>query len=376
MIEWARWAVSAVFFVNGAVIASWVPHIPAVKSRHALGDGQLGLVLLAMAAGSVLALPVAGRLVGRFGSRAMTTMAGLALCCALPLPLLSGSVLSLSLSLALLGAANGALDVSMNAAGLSVERRHRRPIMSSFHAFFSLGGAGGAAVAGAAMGLGVDDRAHIAIAAGAGIAVVVAAWRGMLVEAAADQRPAGVFGWPVPALLFLGMLAFAGLLAEGAVADWSAVYLHDGLTASPAVAAAGFAAFSLAMTAGRLTGDRIVGRLGPARTLRGSGAVAAVGLGAALLIGTPLAAIAGFGLVGLGVANIIPVLFSTAGRAGGTAAGAALAAVATPGYLGFLAGPPLIGLAAEHTGLRTALGIVCLACVLVAAGASRLSRSL
>lgn len=198
----------------------------------------------------------------------------------------------------------------------------------------------------------------------------------MLAEGAADQPPAGVFGWPAPALLFLGMLAFAGLLAEGAVADWSAVYLHDALTASPAIAAAGFAAFSLAMTVGRLTGDWIVGRLGPARTLRGSGAVAAIGLGAALLVGTPLAAIAGFGLVGLGIANIIPVLFSTAGRACGTAAGAALAAVATPGYLGFLAGPPLIGLTAEHTGLRAALGIVCLACALVAVGASRLSRSL
>jgi MFS family permease len=375
MVEWARWAVAAVFFVNGAVIASWVPHIPAVKSRHALGDGQLGLVLLAMAAGSVLALPVAGRLVGHFGSRAMTGIAGLALCGALPLPLLSGSVLALSLSLALLGAANGTLDVSMNAGALCVERLYRRPIISSFHAFFSLGGAGGAVVAAAAMGLGVGDLPHVAIAAGVGIVVVMAAWRGMLVEAAPGKRPAGVFGWPAPALLFLGVLAFAGLLAEGAMADWSAVYLHATLTASPAFAAAGFAAFSLAMTIGRLTGDRIVGRLGPARALQGSGAVAAVGLAGALLIGTPIAAIGGFGLVGLGIANIIPVLFSLAGRAGGTAAGSALAAVATPGYLGFLAGPPLIGLAAEHTSLRAALGIVCLACALVAAGASRLARN-
>jgi hypothetical protein len=152
------------------------------------------------------------------------------------------------------------------------------------------------------------------------------------------------------------------------------VYLHDGLTASPAVAAAGFAAFSLAMTVGRLTGDRIVGQLGPARTLRGSGTLAAAGLGAALLIGTPIAAIAGFGLVGLGIANIIAVLFSSAGLAGGAAAGSALAAVATPGYLGFVAGPPLIGLAAEQTSLRAALGIVCRACALVAVGAGRLSR--
>jgi hypothetical protein len=190
-----------------------------------------------------------------------------------------------------LGAANGTLDVSMHAHALSVERRYQRPIMSSFHAFFSLGGAAGAALAGIAMWLGVGDTTHVAIA----------------------------------------------------------------------VAATGFAAFSLAMTAGRLAGDRVVGRLGAVRALRVSGGLPATGLGAALLIGGPIAGIVGFGLVGAGIANIIPVLFSSTGHAGGGAAGSALAAVATPGYLGFLAGPMLIGLAAEHLGLRGALGLVCVA---------------
>ncbi len=343
VIRQARRAVTAVFFVNGAVIASWVPHIPAVKSRHELSDGQLGVVLLAMAAGSVLALPIAGWLVGRFGSRAMTTMAGLALCLALPLPVVSGGVGPLALSLVLLGAANGTLDVSMNAHALAVERRYERPVMSSFHAFFSLGGAAGAAVAGTAMWLGVGDTTHVAIAAGAGVVVVLAARRRLL-ESTGDPPPAGVLGWPAPALLFLGVLAFAALLAEGAMADWSAVYLHDSLAAGPAVAATGFAAFSLAMTVGRLNGDRIVGRLGPARALSASGVLASGGLGAALLIDSQPAAVVGFGLVGLGIANIIPVLFRAAGHAGGASAGSSLAAVATPGYLGFLAGPPLIGL--------------------------------
>ena len=133
MLTRAGWAVAKVFFVNGAAIASWVPHIPAVKSRHALSDGQLGAVLLAMAAGSVLSLPFAGWLVGRFGSRAMTMLASLAPCLALPLPVISDNVLALSLSLAVLGAPNGTLDVSMNAHALSVERRYQLPIMSSFH---------------------------------------------------------------------------------------------------------------------------------------------------------------------------------------------------------------------------------------------------
>ena len=375
MLTRARWAVATVFFVNGAVIASWVPHIPAVKSRHALSDGQLGAVLLAMAAGSVLSLPFAGWLVGRFGSRAMTMLASLALCLALPRPVISDNVLALSLSLAVLGAANGTLDVSMNAHALSIERRYQRPIMSSFHALFSLGGAAGAALAGIAMWLGVRDTAHVAIAAAVGGGVVSAAWSFLLPAQTQGEQPTRVIGWPARALLVMGLLAFAGLLAEGAMADWSAVYLHDSLAASPAVAATGFAAFSLAMTAGRLAGDRVVGRLGAVRALRVSGGLAATGLGAALLIGGPIAGIVGFGLVGAGIANIIPVLFSSTGHAGGGAAGSALAAVATPGYLGFLAGPPLIGLAAEHLGLRGALGLVCVACALVAVGARKLPQS-
>ena len=284
-----------------------------------MSDSTLGVILLAMAEGSVLSLPVAGGLVGRFGSRPMTALAGLALCLALPLPVVSGSGLTLALSLALLGAANGTLDLSMNAQALSLERRYQRPIMSSIHACFSLGGAAGAALAGILMWLGVGDTAHVSFAA------------------------AGGFGWPAPALLFMGALAFAGLLAEGAMADWSAVYLHDSLKASPALAAAGFAAFSLAMTAGRLAGDRVVGRLGAVQALRASGGLAAAGLAAGLLVSGPTAAIAGFGLLGAGIANVIPVLFSSAGNAAGSGAASALAAVATPGYLGFLAGPPLTG---------------------------------
>ncbi len=151
-------------------------------------------------------------------------------------------------------------------------------------------------------------------------------------------------------MLGLGLLTFCGLLAEGAMADWSAVYLHDALGTTPALAATGFAAFSLTMAAGRFGGDRLVGRLGPRSVLRASSTIAAGGLSGALLLGTPLAAIFGFGLVGAGIANVIPILFGAAGRIAGISAGTALAAVATTGYCGYLAGPPLIGLAAELTG--------------------------
>jgi MFS family permease len=368
----ARLAVSILFFVNGAVLASWLPHIPAVKARLTSGDGQLGLVLLAMAAGAVVALPAAGWLIDRVGSRLMSSVAAIALCLAMPLPVLSPSLPALVASLALLGACNGLLDVSMNAQAAAVERRAGRPIMSSFHALFSVGGVAGALGAGGAMSLGMGDLAHVGAAALVALGAVSLALPRLLPAPPTREAAGPALARPSGALLTLGVLALLGLLAEGAMADWSAVYLHDTLGASPAVAAIGFAAFSLAMAAGRFTGDALVGRLGPRLVLRVCSAVAAAGLAGALLIGHPAAGVVGCALVGLGIANIIPVLFSAAARVPGVEPGRALAAVATTGYLGFLAGPPLIGVVAEVAGLAVGLGLVSAACAVVAAEAGAL----
>jgi MFS family permease len=365
----ARLAVAVVFFANGLVLASWLPHIPAVKAAHGISDGELGPVLLGMAVGAMLALPVAGFLVARFGSRRMTSAAAIALCLALPLPLVAPRVLVLGTSLVLLGAANATLDVSMNAQAVAVEAGYGRAIMSSFHGLFSLGGLVGAALAGGAMAAGMGDVAHVAVMAAACLAAVLGCLPFLLPSPAAFARPGPVFVRPRGALLALGALAFCGLIAEGAMGDWSAVYLHDTLGSSPALASAGFAACSLAMAAGRFTGDRLVGRYGAEGVLRMSSAVAAIGLAAALGVGTPASGVLGFGLVGLGIANVIPILFSAAGRIPGTEAGVALAAVATTGYFGFLVGPPLIGMVADVTGLRVALGIVAGLCGVIAVGA-------
>ena len=370
----ARLAVATVFFVNGAILASWVPHVPLIKARHAFSDGQLGIVLLSMAAGAVLALPAAGWLVGRLGSRIMTALAAVALCLALPLPVLSPTVGLLCLALGVLGACNGTLDVSMNAQAGLVEADYRRPIMSSFHGLFSLGGLAGAAVASVVLWLGVSGSGHVLVVAFVGLCAVGTALFHLVPASEAADGPRRVLVRPTRALIGLGMLAFLALLAEGAMADWSAVYLRDTLRTSPALAAAGFAAFSLAMAVGRLAGDGLAARFGARRVLRASGATAALGLGAALRIDTPLAGVAGCGMVGLGIANIIPLLFSGAGRVPGIPAGTALAAVATTGYLGFLAGPPLIGLASDAIGLPAALGIVSASCALVAVGAGKVGR--
>jgi MFS family permease len=362
------------FFVNGFVFASWVPHIPAVKAKHALNEAELGIVLLAMALGSVFMLPVAGWLVARLGSRALTTAAVIGFCCALPLPLLSANAVLLFLALALFGALNAALDVAMNAQAVEVEKHYRRAIMSWFHGLFSLGGLVGASAAGISMSAGMQDLTHVVVVASVCVLVVAIASTRLLPADAAQAASLGpVFVRPSGVLLGLGALAFLGLMSEGSVADWSAVYLRDALGASPAFAAAGFAAFSLTMAAGRFAGDRFVNRFSADSVLRASGAIAAVGMLAALIIGEPFAAIVGFALVGIGVSNIIPILFSAAGRVQGVQPGMALAAVATTGYFGFLAGPPLIGFAAQWTSLAIALGMIVVACALVALNAGVLA---
>jgi MFS family permease len=365
----ARLAVSGVFFVNGAVLASWLAHIPAVKAQHGISDGRLGVVLLSMAVGAVLALPAAGWLIARWGGRTMTAVAAAGFCLALPLPVISPSVGLLCITLVLFGACNAMLDVAMNTQAVALEDSYGRPIMSSFHGLFSLGGVAGAVVAAGAMALGFGAVGHVVAVAMVSFATVLGAAGALPPSPPQKGGGALVFARPPAALLCLGVLTFCALLAEGAMGDWSAVYLHDALGTSSATAAIGFAVFSLTMAAGRFGGDHLARRLGPGVVLRGSGTVAAVGLGGALLLGSAPAAIAGFGLVGAGVANAIPILFSSAGRVAGVPAGTALAAVATTGYGGYLTGPPLIGLAADFLGLPVALAIVSVACVVIAAGA-------
>ena len=372
----ARCAVSTLFFINGLVLASWVPHIPAVKSQHAISDGQLGIVLLAMAVGSVFALPLAGWMINRYGSRRIASLAALGFCLTLPLLILSPSIGLLAGTLALFGACNGILDVSMNAQAVTVERYYNRPIMSSFHGLFSLGGLTGAGVAGVGMSLGVGDLQHCTTVTMVTVFTVFSVLRWLIPSSPHHDNPRPTFARPKGILLSLGILAFFALLTEGAMADWSAVYLHDVLRTDAATAAVGFAACSLMMAVGRFGGDWLARQISPWRLLQVSGALAAVGLGGGLLIGTPTFAVVGFGLVGLGIANMIPVLFSTAGRIPGVQAGTALAAVASTGYFGFLAGPPLIGFVAEATSLPVALGIVSVCCMLIAVRANAVGASL
>ncbi len=370
----ARLAVAAVFFINGVALGSWFVRIPAVQQGLSLGEGLLGLALLGAAVGALVSMPLAGALISRFGSRRVVGATALLLPLSVVLPALAPGLLLLVGAVAVVGAANGALDVSMNSQAVAVEREYGRPIMSSFHAAFSFGGLAGATLGGLVASAGVAPLPHLAAVAALGVVAAAFVYRALLpasADAADEGEPA--FARPTRALLGLGVISFCVLLGEGAMSDWSAVYLDGTLETGPGFAAAGYAAFSLAMAFGRLFGDGLAERLGHVRLVRACGAIAAGGLGAALLVGQPVFALIGFACAGAGFSVVFPAALSAAGRAEGTAAGPALAAVSTAGYTGFLVGPPAIGFAAELVGLGGALFVVVglSAAIVIFAGAVR-----
>jgi MFS family permease len=362
----ARWAVSTIFFLTGAGTANWAVRIPALQEGLGLSAGQLGLALLGVSGGAIAAMPLAGRLVARHGSRPVTRAAAISFALALTLPALAPSFVALVVALAALGLANGMLDVAMNAQAASVQQRYRQPIMSRIHAMYSFGGLVGAAIGGRVAAYDVGVVAHLA-----GVALVLAvagfAAGSAMLPASADAAPEqSSTARLTKRLAALGLVAFCVLFGEGAMTNWSAVYLRDVVGAGPGLAAVGFAAFSLTMATGRAAGDALTTHLGPARLARLGGALA--GLGAAMAIGIPQpwAVIVGFGAIGAGLSSVFPLVLAAASRTPGVVPGAAIAAVSMCGYTGLLAGPPLIGAVASLLTLRGGFAIVALTSLVVA----------
>jgi MFS family permease len=367
----ARWAIAAIFAVDGAFVGTWAARVPALQARAGVSTATLGLALAGLAAGALVAMPISGWRTARVGSRRMTLACATGLVVALPIPALATSATGLVLGAIAVGAANGGIDVAMNAHGVEVERRLGRPILSSLHACFSAGGLVGAAIGALLAGAGVDVRVNFAAMALVMAAVALAASPYLLPADADAAPPGGRLALPPRALWPLGLIAFCCMLAEGAAADWSAVYLHGPLGAGAGVAALGFTAFSIAMTGARLVGDPLTLRAGAVRVVRGGALLATFGLAAALLIAEPAAGIAGFALLGAGVAVVVPSVFRAAGTKRGVTPGTALAAVTTAGYSGFLVGPPIIGAVAGATSLPAALTLVLVATAIVAILAPR-----
>jgi MFS family permease len=398
----ARLAVLAYFIVLGLADGVWLARIPAVKQHLGLSDGLLGVALLASPVGLVIVATFADRVIDRFGS-AWPTMAGAVAISLLPVALgLSGNLAQLMVTLLVYGVSGGLMDVAMNAQAVRVEREYRRPLINSFHAFYSFGGLAGALLGGLFAWAGVS-LALTFTAVGVPLAVVAVGVRRGLLQGP-ESREAAVAGpdgttrdpginRPHPEesgipgqetagrpgvagrrhtaamrIVALALLALCSLLGEGAAGGWSAVYLRDNLGTSAAFAALGYAAFSLTMAFGRLAGDRLAARFGPGRLVSGCGVVAAVGLASALAVTNPAVGVIGFALFGAGLSSTFPQMLSAAGNIETTRSGTGIARVAGGGYLGMLSGPVLIGSCASLIGLRLALGIPVVLSVFIAIG--------
>jgi predicted MFS family arabinose efflux permease len=362
-----RVAITAVFFVNGALFASWASRIPALSDRVGATTGALGLALLAPAVGAVVAMPAVGRMLPGRSSRSFCRLAVLALMVAILLPALARSVPVLAAALLVVGMANSSLDLAMNAQGMSIERHLGRPILSSLHAAFSFGGFAGAGLGALAAALDIAPLPHLAAAALLfGIPGLIAIGP-LLVRDEDRDADAPRLRWTrLPSrLALLGAACFFCLMAEGGASDWSAKLVRDSLAGSAALGAIAYAVFSIGMGCGRLIADRLWARWGATGLLRRCGLLAAVGFAGGLLAGTAPAAIAGFAALGLGLAGVVPTLFRAGADEPGVPTGPALAAVSSLGYLGFLAGPPLIGGVAQLTSLRLACGLLVAAGLLV-----------
>ncbi|WP_330456665.1 MFS transporter [Streptomyces sp. NBC_00820] len=354
----ARYAVAAVFAVHGAVTGSFATRVPWVREHASLSAGQLGFALAFTAFGASCAMPLAGRISHRYGSRKALRGLLALWTLSLVLPSLAPNLYTLCLAMFAYGAASGMADVAMNALGVEIEKRLGRSIMSGLHGMWSTGALLGAAGGTLAAHLGADARVHFALAAAVltVLGVVACSWV-LDVQPAEDEEPPPRFALPPRSALLIGAVGFCAVFAEGASLDWSAVFLRDRLDTSAGLAAASTTGFMLTMAVARIAGDAVVNRFGAVRTVRAGGVLA--GLGGVLIVvaGHPAVAMTGFALMGLGIAVVVPLCFAAAGHAGPNPS-LAIAGVATITYTSGLIAPSLIGGVAQATSLTVSFCVV------------------
>lgn len=372
-IDAARWAISTVFLLNGAGIGLWAAHVPTVQARMGIDTGMLSMVLLTVAGGALLAMPLMGGLTGRWGTRRMVLLSGFAFATMTPLIMGAPSLPLLFIAAFLFGVSNGALDVAMNANASEVETARGLPTMSSFHGFFSLGGLFGAGIGGLLVGQGLG-HGQGALMVGVVTAVVLALSAPRVMGFAATHGAGSHFSLPRGAALGLGLLALLCFAVEGALVDWSALLMQERTGVTPASAALGFSAFSIAMAACRFAGDRLIVRFGALRIMVVGGLAMFAGLALAVASTHFVLSAVGFALVGLGAANVVPLLFGAAARIPGMSAGNGVAAVATLGYGGLLLAPPVLGWVAMHSSIMVALGGLSLSGLVIALSARVIQR--
>ncbi|MBM4492882.1 MFS transporter [Rhodococcus hoagii] len=365
----ARAAIFGVFGINGFLLAMWVVHIPAIEDRTNIAHSTLGSLLLLLALGAIAGMQLAGPLADRYGSRLLVALSGTLLSIAVIGPGLASTAWQLGLALLAFGFGNGALDVSMNSQAVLTEREYGRPIMSAFHGMFSIGGVVGSLIGAVTIGAGWSPAVTLSASSALGLAAVALCTARLLPPSAHPQpethgqRRRGRYS---PRVLALGAVAFALMLAEGVANDWSTLQVKEHLDVPASVAALAFGAFSLTMTVGRFTADRVSSALGPVAVVRYGTLIAAAGMATVVVSPWLPTTLLGWALFGLGLSGCVPQIFTAAGNLGAGAAGANMSRVVGMGYIGFLAGPATIGWLTHLVPLTVAM-VVPLVCVLVAA---------
>ena len=361
----AKWAVFAIFVVHGTLLGAWAPHIALAKERFGVGAGVFGLALLSLPIGAVIAMPIAGGLINKFGSAVLTLVTGILFCVMLLLPTHAPTFKLFILAGIALGASIGGMDVAMNAHGLAVERVHKKPIMSVLHGGFSLGAIAGT-FAGAFMITRLGATWQVALTSVVCLVAHFYACR-FLLAAEVDKGLSGShFAMPTVATLGLGALCFLALMIEGSILDWGAIFMREQFMMSIATAALAFGCYQGGMAFSRFTGDYLRVKFGAIRLVTVSALIAAVATAVALFAPFVPLSFAAFILAGIGIGNVAPVLFAGGGRLEPDAPGRGIAAVTTLGYMGFLCGPPLIGFVAEVTSLQWGLALTVVAAGIIA----------
>jgi fucose permease len=376
----ARIATMAVFFIAGMMYASWGVHVPTVRDRFHLNAAMLSFALLAVAGGSIGAMAANASWIARVGTRRACLAGGLAMTACAALILIVPAYWMLLIVLAVFGAGMATLDVAMNAEASAVEKTLGKPIMSSLHGMFSAGGMFGAAVGGALLARGMAPAVHLALAAAVSALVLIAACPSVLPHVPHADHPDAATPranrWRSPALWALGAMALVALIAEGAMYDWATVYMRDVVLSTPALASAAYAAFSGGMAAARFAGDTVRARFGAPQLVMASASLACAGMVGALLLPNPVAALIGFTLMGLGLANMMPVLFAAAASVKGIHAAEGLAHVAGLAYFGLMLGPVIIGAVTQATSLPIGLSVVAVCSALIAIAGPKVLRRL
>ncbi len=361
----ARYAIMAIFMLHGILIGGWVTHIPLAKIRIDAGLGMFGIALLSFAVGAVIAMPIAGAIINRKGSAFVTLVTGLAFAALIFLPAFAPNILMFMIGGTLLGASVGSMDVAMNAHGLAVEKALRKPVLSGFHGGFSVGAAIGTIGGAWLLGLVGPTAQLISISLFCAIGFIVCSR--FFLPASVDKGLSGShFAWPTKATIGLGALCFLALMIEGSVADWGAIMLQDRFTTDVSIAAMAFGFYQTGMAISRFSGDMLRQKFGAVPMVFWSALLTAAGTAAALVVPSVPLALVAFAIGGIGIGNVAPVLFAGGGRLEPDAPGRGIAAVTSLGYSGFLAGPPLIGLAAEVTNLQWGLALTVLAALIIA----------